>query len=130
MGCLKCGRDVQEGQLFCASCLEVMQKYPVKANTAVQLPHRDEVPGGKKSSARRRQAPTAEEKLQTAKRFLRRILVLWLITLGLLIASLYPAVRFLLGDSIKLTGQNYSTVSTVPTGDAPATEHTSPTTTP
>ena len=130
MNCLKCGRDIEEGQLFCGSCLEVMQKYPVKANTAVQLPHRDEVPGGKKPSAKRRQAPTAEEKLQTAKRFLRRILVLWLITLGLLSASLYPAVRFLLGDSIKLPGQNYSTISTLPTETAPATEHTSPTTTP
>lgn len=130
MNCLKCGRDIEEGQLFCGSCLEVMQKYPVKANTAVQLPHRNESSGGRKAPAKRRSAPTTEEKLQTAKRFLRRILVLWLITLGLLIASLYPAVRFLLGDSIRLPGQNYSTVSTAPTETVPVTDSTSPTTTP
>ena len=130
MNCLKCGRDIEEGQLFCNSCLEGMQKYPVKANTAVQLPHHDENSTNKKSSAKRRQAPTTEEKLQTAKRFLRRILILWLITLGLLIASLYPAVQFLLGETIRLPGQNYSTFSTVPTDPSAVTEHTTPTTTP
>ena len=130
MSCLKCGRDLEEGQLFCTSCLEVMQKYPVKPNTAIQLPHRDETPASKKSPVKRRQAPTAEEKLQTAKRFLRRILVLWLITLGLLIVSLYPAMQFLLGRTIRLPGQNYSTFSTAPTETAPVAEQTSPTTTP
>ena len=125
MNCLKCGRDIEEGQLFCGSCLEVMQKYPVKANTAVQLPHREESQSGRKAPAKRRQAPTAEEKLQTARRFLRRILVLWLITLGLLIASLYPAVQYLLGETFRMPGQNYSTFSTVPTAE-PTTLPTTP----
>ena len=130
MNCLKCGRDIDDGQLFCGGCLEVMQKYPVKANTAVQLPHRDENTNVKKSSSKRRQAPTTEEKLQTANRFLRRILILWLITLGLLIASLYPAVQFLLGETFRLPGQNYSTFSTVPTEPTAVTVHTAPATTP
>lgn len=129
MPCLKCGRDIEDGQLFCGSCLEVMQKYPVKANTAVQLPHRDENVPGRKSSPKRRQAPTAEEKLQTAKRFLLRILILWFITLGLLIASLYPAVQYLLGETFRLPGQNYSTFSTEPTAaTTPSASSASPTT--
>ena len=40
MGCMKCGRDVQEGQIFCVSCLETMEKYPVKINAPVNLPSR------------------------------------------------------------------------------------------
>ncbi len=124
MNCLKCGRDVPEEQLFCEDCLAVMQKYPVKPNTAIQLPHRSDAVSVKKTLTRRRQAPSAEEKLQTARRFLRRILVLWLITLGLLIMSLYPAVKYLIGDSIRLPGQNYSTFSTAPTEVTAATEHT------
>lgn len=124
MNCLKCGRDVPEEQLFCEECLAVMQKYPVKPNTAIQLPHRDDPGFVRKSQPKRRQAPSTEEKLQTAKRFLRRILVLWLITLGLLIMSLYPAVKYLIGDSIRLPGQNYSTFSTAPTETGAATEHT------
>lgn len=129
MNCLKCGREIEDGQLFCSNCLEVMQKYPVKANTAVQLPHRSENVPGRKSAAKRRQAPTVEEKLQTAKRFLHRILILWLITLGLLIASLYPAVQYLLGETFRLPGQNYSTFSTEPTAaTTPVESTTSPTT--
>ena len=130
MNCLKCGRDIDEGQMFCGSCLEVMEKYPVKPNTAVQLPRRDDSVPVKKAAPKRRQLLTAEEKLQSAKRFLRRILILWLITLGLLIASLHPAIRFLMGDSIKLPGQNYSTFSTEPAESDPAAENTSPATTP
>ena len=122
MGCLKCGREVPENQLFCESCLEVMKNYPVKPNTAIQLPHRDSAAPFKKTPAKRRQAPTAEEKLHAAKRFLRRILILWLVTLGLLILSLYPAVKYLVGDRIRLPGQNYSTFSTAPTESAPPTE--------
>lgn len=122
MGCLKCGRDIPEGQLFCESCLDVMKKYPVKPNTAILLPHTGSAASPKKPAAKRRQAPTAEEKLLIAKRYLRRILVLWLITLGLLIISLYPAVKYIVGDRIRLPGQNYSTFSTVPAESAPATD--------
>ena len=128
MNCLKCGRDIPEGQLFCESCLEVMAKYPVKPNTAIQLPHR--TAAVKKQQPKRRQGPTAEEKLQTARRFLRRVTILWLITLGLLIASLFPAVKYLVGDRIRLPGQNYSTFSTVPTETTAPAETTPPTTTP
>ena len=28
MSCLKCGRDIEEGQVFCTGCREVMEKYP------------------------------------------------------------------------------------------------------
>lgn len=130
MNCLKCGRDIAEDQLFCESCLEVMARYPVKPNTAVSLPLRDGQVAVKKSQPKRRQAPTAEEKLQTALRFLRRILILWLITLGLLVASLFPAVKFFLGDSFRLPGQNYSTFSTVSAESTTSTETTTSPTSP
>lgn len=136
MNCMKCGRDIQEGQVFCDNCLEVMRRYPVKPNTAVQLPQRKEIPARgdhphtRKSAPKRRQPPTAEEKLQTAMRFLRRILVLWLITLGLLIASLFPAVKYLLGESFRLPGQNYSTFSTAPTETSAPAESTEAATAP
>ena len=130
MNCLKCGRDIAEDQLFCESCLEVMDQYPVKPNTAIQLPHREELPPVKKPSTKRRQAPSAEEKLRTAKRFIRRILILWLVTLGLLIASLFPAVKYILGDRIRLPGQNYSSISTTPTETTAPTQQTTPSASP
>ena len=130
MNCLKCGRDVPEEQLFCESCLEVMAKYPVKPNTAIQLPHREEHAFIRKPQPERRQAPNFEEKYYTALRILRRILVLWLITIGLLTASLYPAVKYLLGDTFRLPGQNYSTFSTAPTEAPVSTEATTTPTAP
>ncbi len=44
MGCLKCGRDLDEGQVFCRECLKFMENHPVQPGTAVLLPTRREAP--------------------------------------------------------------------------------------
>jgi len=111
LSCMKCGRDIEEGQVFCPDCLAVMAKYPVKPNTAIQLPHRKDGPGPKKAHPRRRQPPKPEEKVEAMKKWLRFLLAMWLITLLLLIASLYPTVEYFMGNSFRHTGQNYSTVT-------------------
>lgn len=41
MNCLKCGREIQQSQVFCPACQEVMQNYPVKPGTVIHLPQRD-----------------------------------------------------------------------------------------
>ena len=38
--CLKCRREIAEGQVFCDDCLAQMKKYPVKPGTPVNLPKR------------------------------------------------------------------------------------------
>lgn len=40
MLCMKCGREIQDSQVFCEKCLSVMQAYPVKPDTVVQIPKR------------------------------------------------------------------------------------------
>ena len=40
MNCMKCGREIEEGQVFCIDCLKDMEKYPVRPGTAVHLPKR------------------------------------------------------------------------------------------
>ena len=40
MNCMKCGREIDEAQAFCAGCLEEMEKYPVKPDVVVKLPNR------------------------------------------------------------------------------------------
>ena len=111
MGCMKCGRDIPEGQVFCDSCLEVMAKYPVKPETAVQLPRKKEAPVVKKATVKRRQPPAPEEQIRTLKRRIRRLAALWLVTLLLLITALYPALKYFFSGSLVLPGQNYSTFS-------------------
>ena len=38
MNCMKCGREIALGQVFCKDCLADMAQYPIKPGTPVQLP--------------------------------------------------------------------------------------------
>lgn len=38
MNCMKCGREVNEGQVFCETCMENMEHEPIKMNTPVLIP--------------------------------------------------------------------------------------------
>ena len=110
MNCMKCGREIGEDQVFCAICLEDMSKYPVKPGIAVQLPNKKEHQP-KKPAPKRRQPPTAEEKITRLKKRVSCLLVLWLITLAILAATIYPTVEYFLGKSFPLPGQNYNTIT-------------------
>ena len=38
MHCMKCGRKIKDRQVFCEECLAIMDTYPVKPGTPIQLP--------------------------------------------------------------------------------------------
>ena len=118
MNCMKCGREIGENQVFCDHCLEIMAKYPVKPGIAVQLPSKKSTPVLKKVHPRRRQAVPPEEQVKVLKKRLRRMVMIWLLTLVLLAATLYPTVEYFLGKTFPQPGQNYSTIT--------ATESTAP----
>ena len=40
MQCLRCGREIEEGQVFCFLCESIMGKHPGKPNTVVTIPER------------------------------------------------------------------------------------------
>lgn len=40
MQCIKCGRDVEDKQVFCPECLASMDQAPVKPGTPVSIPKR------------------------------------------------------------------------------------------
>ena len=109
MHCMKCGRDLEPGQVFCQECRAEMEKYPVKPGTVVQLPRRREETPGKKA-ARRRNPPSAEERIKTLRRRVRAQFGLILILLGLIVFLAYPWVKDLLEEDQLLPGQNYSSV--------------------
>ena len=111
MSCLKCGRDIEEGQVFCTGCREVMEKYPVKPGIAIQLPLRKDAPVPKKSVPKRRQSIAPDEQIRRLKKRVRLLLSLLLITLILLAATIYPTVEYFLGNRLLLPGQNYTTIT-------------------
>ena len=111
MNCMKCGREIGENQVFCSLCLADMEKYPVKPGTAVQLPSRKDSPAPKKPVVKRRQQPSPEEKIKTLKKRNKRLVILWLITLMLLAATVYPTVQFVRNHFSLRPGQNYTTIT-------------------
>ena len=109
MHCMKCGREIPEG-VFCEDCLSVMEKYPVKPNTVVQIPNRDKVIQARKGSHRRKEL-TEKEKLI---RYERRVRILTWIN-GILAIFLAGALVLCLMEYRKTlgppTGQNYTSVT-------------------
>lgn len=117
MYCMKCGREVDEGQVFCLECQLEMEKYPVRPGTVVLLPKRTENSFVKKVPVKRRSGPTHEEQIRSLKKRLRVMTILWMVTLALLAVLIYPAAKVLLEEQHFRPGQNYNTITN--TIDAP-----------
>ena len=112
MGCMKCGRDVSSGQVFCDKCLEEMEKYPVKPGTVVRLPRRVEESVFRKPHPRRRPQLTPDEQIKKLKLLLRRLIVTVMILLMLLgVTGYFAVVHLLESEIVRLPGQNYSSVT-------------------
>lgn len=109
MNCMKCGREIEQGQVFCQECLLDMEKYPVKPGTAVQLPRRRETTVVKKT--RRRANLSLEEQVKLLKKRVRLLTISAILLLALVAALLYPAVSYMLEAEHILPGQNYSAVT-------------------
>ena len=108
MNCMKCGRELREGQIFCDSCLESMEKEPVKINAAVMIPAQPP----KKGSAFRRPVINPEEEIKRL-RYINQNLILALILVGfaalLLVIMIYGRS---LQEVVDELGRNYSVVET------------------
>lgn len=112
MNCMKCGREVENEQVFCEDCLLDMEKYPVAPGTAVHLPLRREGSGTRKQLPRRRKVSLEEQVKQLKKR--NRILAIALaVTSLLLLAAAYPAVNFFIRNYHLRPGQNYTAITTI-----------------
>lgn len=92
MRCIKCGKDTQDNHVFCESCLTVMDAYPVKPDTAIHLPNRQET--AVKKAAPRKRVLTPEEQMERLKKAHRRLRWYFLILLLLFIASLAAVAYF------------------------------------
>lgn len=88
MYCLKCGQETENERVFCAHCLEIMDQYPIKTDTPLQLPRRSATAAPKKSN--RRRELSAEEQLRRL-----RITVRWLIISLLAALALSAALGWL-----------------------------------
>ncbi|MBQ3147669.1 MAG: hypothetical protein IJB91_08085 [Oscillospiraceae bacterium] len=86
MPCIKCRRKLEEGQVFCSSCLEGMEAYPVKPGTPIQLPPRlPELPQKNRRKKQRERKPEVEiRRLRSSIRWLTLALVIVLLAFVLM----------------------------------------------
>ena len=60
MHCMKCGRESKDKGVFCADCLAVMARFPVKPDTALYIPKKPVVAVTKKKVSRKRELEPEE----------------------------------------------------------------------
>lgn len=109
MNCMRCNRDIEDGQVFCAQCLEVMKNSPVNPGTAIRIPRR---PDPQPRRAVRRKTLSEEEQIRILKKRLRILTWLFAIVLTLLIAlSIFTVIHFTQEHNVRLPGQNYSSAT-------------------
>ena len=114
MNCVKCGREIEEDQVFCETCLDEMQQYPVKPDVAIHIPSHKHEEESKKVNTRKKLLTPSEQILKLRRKVLRlRILILVLVLLcgclGYVVARTVEELDFQ-----RLLGQNYHTEETKP----------------
>lgn len=105
MNCMKCGREIPEGQVFCSGCLEVMATYPVAPDAHVHIPKRPA-----KASEKKPKGLTPAEQIALLKKAIRWLLV----TVAILTATMGILAILLLQTSEqpqRPIGQNYTTAT-------------------
>ena len=112
MSCMKCGRDVAEGQVFCESCLADMDRYPVKITAPVQIPSRKSADPRPRQPVRRKLS--SEEQIRRLRRHNRVLSFLLALSMMAAIFFGYIAVIHFMEEERFLPGQNYSTMATLP----------------
>ena len=87
MNCMKCGREVEDGQVFCPECLELMAQEPINISVPVHLPQQPP----KRNNLRRPVIHLEEEvqRLETASDRMRIWIILLTMASLLLTMALY-----------------------------------------
>ena len=108
MQCMKCGREIPAGEVFCEECLAEMAGYPVKPGTVVTLPNRPKQTTPKKTAAHR-PAVSLEEQVKKQGKIIRALSWLLTLSIAMLIGVGALTVSLLTEETEQvLPGQNYS----------------------
>ena len=115
MQCLRCGRKIEDEEVFCFLCEAVMVKQPVKPNTVVSIPDRNARP---RPAPSRKPARPEEDTSGLRRTILQlRLWVCMLLTLLVLCAAALTWQE-LHRESKPAIGQNYTSITdSTPAGE-------------
>ena len=108
MHCMKCGQEIQDGQVFCPDCLAVMAKHPVSTNAHAVILKRP----AKASEKKAREIPPAEQ-IAGLKKAVRRLwvaIVVLVAAVGVLTTLL--VLQYNTPEPQAPIGRNYTTADT------------------
>ena len=110
LNCMKCGREISLGQVFCKDCLADMEQYPIKPGTPVQLPVQPETVTPRRNTTTRKTRKPEEQIALLRKLVLSLGLALLVVVLAFAITVSVLLHRIEQSKDSTLPGQNYSTV--------------------
>ena len=109
MNCMKCGVEIQEGQVFCDHCLSVMAQHPVRPGTHIHLPKRALAVETPKKAPKKKHVLSPEEQIASLKmKVLRLRLAAAIFAFLFCVASGFLTMRVLQGPAEPTTGRNYT----------------------
>lgn len=107
MNCMKCGREVEEGQVFCQECLEQMGNEPIRISTPVHIPRQPT-----KGAVTHHPVLHTEEEIRRLERANQR-LRMWVLLLAMAALLLGMAgYHKELSEAVDELGKNYSVIET------------------
>ena len=107
MYCMKCGREVEDGQVFCPECLDLMKLEPIPIRSSVKIPRQP-----LKSNKTRRPAIHYEEEVRRLEKSNERLWI-WVILLAMSAVLLAMAIYHKeVVQVVEELGKNYSIVET------------------
>ena len=107
--CLKCRREIDEGQVFCKDCLAEMEKQPVKPGTPVNLPKR---PPSEPRAPKHAVIRPEDQVTKLEERIVRLHRSIAMLAIALAVVSGFLGLMLYLHPGIPDIGQNYTPMVT------------------
>ena len=108
MQCLRCGRETEEGRVFCFACEALMTKHPVNPNTVVTIPERSL---RDRNSNPRKPARPEEDTQRLHRTILQLRLWVCMLMAALMLCVAVLTWQELSRDKGPAIGQNYSSIT-------------------
>ena len=112
MNCMKCGREIALGQVFCKDCLEDMDRHPIAPGTPVPMFEINTAPVVKRPVAARKQKKPEEQVLSLKRWVVGLSLMLVAAILGFSLITGILLHRLSEAETGGSTDQNYSSLDT------------------
>ena len=109
MNCMKCGVEIQAGQVFCDHCLSVMEQHPVRPGTHIHLPKRALAVDSPKKPVKKKRTLSPEEQISALKLKIMRLRLAAVIFAFLFcVACGFLAMKVFQAPAEPTTGRNYT----------------------